>query len=553
MGSRFWVNNYDYSVPETIRYPKIPVQEFVNLAAAFQPHKAATDFYGSTISFREIRSQILRMANALVCQGVHKGDRIGIALPNCPQYIIAYYAILYAGGIVVNMNPLYTHDELLFMIKNTQMDYLFTFDSVLPTMRGLAKELRLGLIVTRVTDFIDGFGVSNGRDMGLEADWLHFSEMLEGCREQSVPDVPVVCNDPAVIQFTGGTTGIPKGAVLTHANIVAATLQVVVWGNSTAVAYLPVDKGTILSIIPFFHVYGNITCLNNGFFTCSTQMLLPRFDMSELFAVIARCEYISYFPSVPTMITAIVNHPQIQELNLASKIGLFNSGGAPMPTELIRKVKDMGMYFNEGWGMSETASMGIANPVMRGKPGSIGVPCPDNDVRLVDIEDGVTDVKRGEPGEIVIKGPTVMKEYWNNPEETSRQLKEGWLCTGDIAQMDEDGYLTIVDRKKDMIIAGGFNIYPREVDEVLYQHPKVEEAVTVGVPDDYRGETVKVFIVLKQGQQATADEIIAFCKEKLVAYKVPKLIEFRESIPKSAVGKILRKILRDEEIAGKKK
>lgn len=224
-----------------------------------------------------------------------------------------------------------------------------------------------------------------------------------------------------------------------------------------------------------------------------------------------------------------------------------------MPVELIQKVKDVGIFFTEGWGMSETSSVGISNPVLVNKVGAIGVPVIGTDVRLVDIEEGKTDVKQGEPGEIIIKGPTVMKGYWNNPEETANQLKDGWLYTGDIGQMDEDGYIYIVDRKKDLIIAGGFNIYPREVDEVLYQHPKVAEGVTVGIPDPYRGETVKVYIVLKPGQTATEQEIIDFCKTKLAPYKVPKLVEFREALPKSAVGKILRKILRDEELAKAKK
>lgn len=551
MESRFWTKNYDYSVPETIRYPRVPVYEFVNLAAAFHPNKVATDFYGSLITFREMRRRILRLANALIREGVRKGDRVGIALPNCPQYVMAYYAILYAGGIVVNMNPLYTHDELEFMIKNTQIDFLFTFDMVLPTMGALAGESKIKLIVTRVTDFIDGFGVSTAKDLGLDAHWHHFSELLDSCQDEGLPDIPVDTEDAAVIQFTGGTTGLPKGAVLTHANLVAASMHVCLWGQSTVSMHISPEKGAFMAIIPYFHVYGNTTCLNAGFFSASTQVMLPRFEMNELLAALARYEQISFFPAVPTLITALVNHPEVHELDLASKIGLINSGGAPMPTELIKKVKNLGIFFSEGWGMSETGAMGITNPVMRGKAGSIGVPCPDNDIRLVDLEDGVNDVQPGEPGEILIKGPTVMKGYWNDSEETNKQLKDGWLATGDIAQMDEDGYVTIVDRKKDMIIAGGFNIYPREVDEALYQHPKIEEAVTVGIPDAYRGETVKVFIVLKPGQTATADEIIAFCKEKLVAYKVPKLVEFRESLPKSAVGKILRKILRDEELKKK--
>ena len=288
--------------------------------------------------------------------------------------------------------------------------------------------------------------------------------------------------------------------------------------------------------------------MNWAFLSMATQIQLPRFDMDEVIGTFARLEQITFFPTVPTMISAIINHPKAHEMNLPEKIRYFNSGGAPMPVELIQKVKDMGIFFSEGWGMSETTSMGISNPALAHKTGSIGVPTIDNDVRLVDLENGIEDVKPGEPGEIIIKGPTVMKGYWNNPKETNLQLKDGWLRTGDVGQMDEDGYITIVDRKKDMIITGGFNVYPREVDEVLYQHPKVADGVTVGIPDPYRGETIKAFIVLKPGQTATEAEIIKFCKEKLAPYKVPKLVEFRNSIPKSAVGKILRKILRDEEM-----
>lgn len=551
MESRFWTKNYDYSVPTTIRYAQNPIQEFVHLAAAFHPQKAATDFYGSIITFREMRTNILRMANALVRQGVRKGDRIGIALLNCPQYIIAYYAVLSAGAIVVNMNPLYTHDELEIMINDTKLGYLFTFDMVLPTMGQLAKEAKFKLIVTRVSDFIDASGVSTAKDLALEPNWLHFSELLEGYQDASIPDVNVSSEDAAIIQFTGGTTGVPKGAVLTHKNIVAATMQTYMWSKSTSGTYVVPGKGAIISVIPYFHIYGNINGMNIAFLSAWTQIQLSRFDMKELLAAIAKYEEITFFPAVPTMITAILNHPQAQEL--ASKIRMINSGGASLPVELVKRMKNLGIFFTEGWGMTETAAMGIANPIMRLKTGTIGVALPDYDVRLVDLEEGARDVKHGEPGEIIIKGPSVMKEYWNNPEETHKQLKEGWLSTGDIGQMDDDGYIAIVDRKKDLIIAGGFNIYPKEVDEVLYQHPKVAEAVTVGIPDDYRGETVKVFIVLREGQKATEDEIIAFCKEKLVAYKVPKFVEFRKEIPKSAVGKILRKILRDEEIAKVKK
>jgi long-chain acyl-CoA synthetase len=263
---------------------------------------------------------------------------------------------------------------------------------------------------------------------------------------------------------------------------------------------------------------------------------------------------VTYFPAVPTMVSAIMNHPRAREIQLGKIIGFMNVGAAPCPVELMEQVKNAGIFLTEGWAMSETSCTGIGNPIMGVKKvGSIGVPLLDTDVKLVDLQEGKTEVPRGEPGEILIKGPQIMKEYWNNPIETANQLKDGWLSTGDIAVMDEDGYFFIVDRKKDMIIAGGFNVYPREIDETLHQHPKVALAVSVGVPDAYRGETVKAFIVLKEGQQSTPEEIIAFCKVRMAPYKVPRLIEFRDSLPQSAVGKILRKTLREEELAKTRK
>jgi long-chain acyl-CoA synthetase len=305
--------------------------------------------------------------------------------------------------------------------------------------------------------------------------------------------------------------------------------------------------------LPYFHVYGNIVVLNWGMFSCATQIQIPRFNIDEVMNLLGNFKEITFFPAVPTMINAVINHPKAAELDLAKRVGLLNSGAAPMPVEMIEQCRDMGIFFSEGYGLSESTSLGITNPVLGlKKVGSIGIPIIDNDVRLVDLQDGETDVPQGQPGEIIMKGPLIMQGYWNNPQETAGQLKDGWLYTGDIAIQDEDGYFFIVDRKKDMIIAGGFNIYPREIDEVLFQHPKVQEAVSVGIADKYRGETVKAFIVLKPGEKATEEEIISFCKEKLAAYKVPKLVEFRDALPKSAIGKILRKVLRAEEEAKKK-
>ena len=554
METKPWHRHYDYNVPTTIRYPRIAAQAFFELAAGTFPDKPATNFYGTELTFWQLREQMLRMANALGRLGVKKGDRVGVHLPTCPQFVISYLATLSLGAIVVNLNPLASASELKFIMETTGMETIITFDMVLPGVRLIVKELQIKrVVVTRVTDAIAGFGVSTAKELDLEEGWSHFSELIAGTPETRLPRIPFSPGDPALIQFTGGTTGTPKGALLTHANIIAATLQASQWGNPT-ISIVPPEQRNVLSVLPYFHVYGSIVCMSWAFFSCATQILVPRFEIDELLGIIGNFGKITFFPAVPTLITAIINHPKAARLNLDRRLGLLNSGAAPMPVELIERIRDMGISFSEGYGLSESTSLGMANPVLgMKKVGSIGIPFPDNDVRLMDVESGTREVRPGEPGEIVMKGPLIMQGYWNNPAETAGQLRDGWLYTGDIAQADEDGYLFIVDRKKDMIIAGGFNIYPREIDEVLYQCPKVCEAVSLGIPDDYRGETVKAFVVLKPGETATEGEIIDFCKQKLTKYKVPTIVEFRDSLPKSAVGKILRKILRQEEMEKLKK
>jgi long-chain acyl-CoA synthetase len=554
MESRPWQRHYDYNVPTTIRYPRIPAHELINLPAGSFPNKPATNFFGTEITFYELRAQILRMANALGAMGVKKGDRVGVHLPTSPQYIVAYYAALSVGAIVVNLNPMYTVDELKALTSNTGVSTLFTFDMVLPNVRPVCQEVDIArVIVTRITDYVDGLGQSTPQELELEEGWHHFSQLLENTPGTKLPRVAVVPEDPALIQFTGGTTGLPKGAVLTHANVVAATLQCTLWGSAT-MGLTPPEQRKVLAVLPYFHVYGTIVVMSWAMFNCATQILVPRFELDELMGILGNFEQITFFPSVPTMINAVLNHPKAEELQLDKKLGMLNSGAAPMPMELIDQARDMGIYFSEGWGMSETTSLGIANPILGlKKVGGIGIPFPDTDVKLVDVEEGKQEVPKGEPGEIIIKSPLIMKEYWNNPEETAGQIKDGWLHTGDIAIQDEDDYFAIVDRKKDMIIAGGFNIYPREIDEVLFQHPKIADAVSVGIADEYRGETVKAYVVVKEGQSVSEAEIIDFCKEKLAAYKAPKLVEFRSELPKSAVGKILRKVLREEEAAKSKK
>jgi long-chain acyl-CoA synthetase len=549
-----WHQHYDYNVPTTIRYPRLAVQDLLQLPANAFPDKPALDFFGTQITFWELRTQVLRLANAMGALGISKGDRVGLHLPNCPQYPIAYYAALSLGAIVVNLNPMYTTEELIALTHNTGISTLVTFDMVLPAIHDLCRTVHIPkVIVTKVTDYVEGMGPKTAEGLDLEEGWHYFSHLIDNCTNTRRVKVQVNPDDPALIQFTGGTTGIPKGAILTHGNVLAATLQCSLWGTPT-MSLTPPEKRVFLAVLPFFHVYGNVVVMNNALLNCATQVLVPRFQIDELLDLMARFEKITFFPTVPTLITALINHPRATELQLDRKIGFLNSGAAPMPVELIEQIKDMGIYFSEGWGMSETTSLGCSNPVLGlKKTGSIGIPFPDTEIRLVDLEEGKEDVPQGQPGEMIIRSPLVMKGYWENPEETAGQLKNGWLYTGDIAVRDEDGYLFIVDRKKDMIIAGGFNIYPREIDEVLFQHPKIQDAVSVGISDKYRGETVKAFVVLKPEQKASEEEVIAFCREKLAAYKVPKMVEFRETLPKSAVGKVLRKILRDEEEARNKK
>jgi len=551
MNYRPWHDHYDYCVPPTARYPRLAVHELLQVPANAYPEKEALIFEGKAITFWQLREHVLRMGNALGTIGIKKGDRVGIHLPTCPQYAIAYFAVLSLGAIVVNLNPLYRVDELAGTINNTEPVALFTIDTSLPTIRTLLQHTEIPLIiVTRLEDFSGHAEKQPFKALDLDEGWLNFSTLLETTSHKGLPRVNITPDDPALIQFTGGTTGIPKGAVLTHANMIAATLQFYLWLGPIFQMFSAERRSTLL-VLPLFHIYGNLM-FTGSIFACSTQIMMPRFQIDEVMETMAGFREITNFPAVPTMITAILNHPRTEELTLGKKLGLLGSGGAPLPVSLIEQIMDLGIFYQEGAGMTETAAMGHLLPVLgMKKPGSIGLPAPDMDVRLVDLVDGLQDVRQGEPGEIIFKGPNVTKGYWKNPEETAGQIRNGWLYTGDIAVRDEDGYAFIVDRKKDMIIAGGFNIYPREIDEVLYRHPKVKAAVAVGIPDEYRGETVKVFVVPKDGEILTEEELKNYCKEKLVAYKVPRYFEFRNELPQSAAGKVLRKVLKDEELAKK--
>jgi long-chain acyl-CoA synthetase len=513
MDHRSWHRHYDPGVPTSIRYPHIIVPDIVQIPAKTHPDKPAIFFEGREITFWELRVQILRFANALMALEIQKGDRVGLHLPTCPQYIISYYALLSLGAIVVNLNPLYTVEELQGTAHTTSMSALVTSDMSLDTARVLAKTADIKKVVfARLSDYSGQAAKKRNAYAESEEGWHSFTQILENCTNTRKPRVNVSPDDVAVIQFTGGTTGIPKGAMLTHKNIIAATVQLAAWTSPLLQLVPPGGRRTVLTHLPLYHVYGNLL-VNWSIYSCTKQILIARFQIDELIDLIKTQEQIFSFPTVATVISALLSHPRLGELDLGKRVISINSGGGPTALHLMEQLDDMGIYTRQGWGMSETVAMGTNTPVFGIKKiNSIGIPYPDNDVKLVDLENGVDDVPRGEPGEIIIKGPTVMKGYWNNPEGTAEQLKDGWLYTGDIAVQDEDDFLFIIDRKKDMVISGGFNVYPREVDEVLFQHPKIEFGIAVGVPDEYRGETLNSFIVLKKDQSATDKEIIYFFK-----------------------------------------
>jgi long-chain acyl-CoA synthetase len=544
-----WFRHYDYYVPSTIRYPKISAHFMLDLAAAKYKDAQATDFYGASLTYRDLKAHVNKLAYALTEFGIRKGDRVGLMLPNCPQIIIAYYAALKIGAIVVNVNPLYTERELEHQVNDSGTETMFCLNMHIDRVRKVKETTSLKrIIVSRISDYM----IPEVRDAAGPYDLLSyefgFLDLLKSAGDKLPPVVEININEPAVLQYTGGTTGLSKGATLSHMNIVANTVQTALWAKDI----MPHDQQVYLIVIPIFHSYGMTCGMNTGIFNGAKMILIPRFDIDDLLNSFQTHD-VTYFPGVPTLFTAILNNPRTAEVGL-HRVALFNSGSAPLPIETINGISALGISMTEGYGLSEASPVTHSTPILGvRKPGSIGIPFPDTDSKIVDPDDWKKELPVGQEGELIIKGPQVMLGYWNKPAETANQLRDGWLLTGDIARMDEDGYFYIVDRKKDLIIAGGYNIYPREVDEVLYAHPKVLEAATIGVPHEYRGETVKAFIVLRPGETATTEEITEFCKKNLAAYKIPKVIEFRSELPKTAVGKILRKELRAEELSKTKK
>ncbi len=556
-----WTKSYEEGVPKSIAYPAWTLPELLDATARDYPDRKALTFFAdpklppSRTSYREFRDATLRFATALDQLGVRKGDRVAIMLPNCPQFAVAFFGLLRLGAIAVNTNPLYVAREMMEQFNDSGAETVVLLSTFFPRLREIRESTKLKRVI--LVDIAETLGFpwkaivhlvqrKHGEyvDVRPESDIFRLPRLIEK-HPPSPPRVEIRRDDVALLQYTGGTTGTPKGAMLTHGNLVANTLQLAAW-----FARAERGKEVVMAAIPFFHVYGMTVCLIFGVHVGAEIVMVPRPRPVDVVMKAIQKTRASIFPGVPTLYTAINHHPQVKKYALGS-IRLCLSGAAPLPLEVADTFERItGGKLVEGFGMTECSPVAIANPLF-GTPrraGSIGLPVPDTDARIVDLETGET-LGPGREGELAIKGPQVMPGYWNRPEETAATIRDGWLHTGDVAKMDADGFFYIVDRKKDMIAASGFKILPREVEEVLFQHPKVLEAVVAGVPDPYRGETVKAYVVPKAGESPTAEELIAFCKLHLAGFKVPKQVEFRTELPKSMVGKVLRRVLVEEEKA----
>jgi long-chain acyl-CoA synthetase len=558
MKDRPWFKHYDRGVPQTIDYPKVPLFRFLEESARKYPDRACTIFKGAVISFKEMNEITDRMAAALVGMGVKKGDRVGIFMPNTPQFIMAYFAILKAGAVVVATNPLYTPPEITHQANDAGIEIMFVMTNFYKTIKAAQPDTKIKkLIVTNLKEALPpvlrvlftlamekkgGFRIEGG--LGEDDVWM--KDLIAKYQPSQLPKLDIGSEDVALLQYSGGTTGISKGAVALHRNLVANTLQIRSW-------FVTMEEGkeVLLMAIPLFHVYGMVAGMLHAIEMGASMVMVPNArDIPDLLENIKKYKPTT-FPGVPTLYNAINNHPEVK----AGKVSLRSikaciSGSAPLLRETKETFESLsGGKLFEGYGLSEAPTATHCNPLLgENRTGSIGLPFPDVDAKIIDLDDGKTEVPIGEIGELVISSPNVMKGYHNMPTETAnalRKLKDGqiWLFTGDIARTDEDGYFYIVDRKKELIKPGGYQVWPREVEEAIAANPKVLEVGVAGIPDPYRGETVKAWIVLKPGESMSEEEVKEWCKDKLAKYKIPTHIEFRKELPKTTVGKVLRREL----------
>ncbi|HET7628260.1 MAG TPA: AMP-binding protein [Bacillales bacterium] len=550
-----WLKLYPEEIPARLDYEERPLFHFLQQAAIKHPDKTAVDFLGKELSYAELYESAVKVAHFFHSLGIQKGERVSVMLPNCPQGVISYYGVLLAGGIVVQTNPLYTERELHHQLADSEARFIICLDLVYPKVLKVMSSLKLEhVIVTGIQDFLPFpknvlyplVQRKQKKSLLVDVNYRHpFVHSFPSILEHTEAIQPEIDVDPkedlALLQYTGGTTGPAKGVMLTHYNLVANTMQCRAWMYK-----MKYGEERVLGILPFFHVYGMTTVMNLSVMYAAEMIILPRFDVKQTLKTIEK-KHPTLFPGAPTMYIGLLHHPDIEKYDLSS-INACISGSAPLPAEVQKQFQEKtNGRLVEGYGLSEASPVTHANLIWNDrKTGSIGLPFPDTDAACLSLETGeIAGVN--EVGELMVKGPQVMKGYWRRPDETAAVFKDEWLLTGDVGYMDEDGYFYIIDRKKDMIIAGGFNIYPREVEEVLYEHEAVQEVVVVGVPDAYRGETVKAYVVLKKGKTCGEKELDDHCRQSLAAFKVPHLYEFRDELPKTTVGKILRRTLLEEE------
>ena len=558
MEERIWHQFYDDGVPASIDFQDLSVPRFLERSAAEYGDAIALIFMNCRLTYRQLKEEVDSFATAMAALGVGKDTKVAIQLPNLPQTVIAYYATLSLGAQAVMTNPLYVEREIEHQWNDAGCSLAvvadFLFESRIKAIRGALPVKNY--IIASIPEYLR-FPLNLLAPLKLKrADpplmakvqpgaGIHFMRKLIRATPPNPPKVEIAMDDIAVLQYTGGTTGVSKGAMLTHRNLSSNVQQVSAW-------FADARRGeeVFLAALPYFHVFGMTISMNYPVYVAAAMVLMPNpRDISQMVKTIAK-HRVTLFPAVPAMFNAINNFPRVDNIDLTSVKSCF-SGSAPLPVDVCEKFENMtGATIVEGFGLTETSPVSNVNPLKgKRKPGSVGIPVPETDVRNVDLEDGTTGMPTGSEGELIIKGPQVMKGYWKRPDATKDMIMDGWLYTGDIAVADEDGYFFIVGRKKDMIVASGYNVYPDEVDGVLMAHPAVLEAATIGVPDERRGETVKSFVVLAEGRTATAEELIAYCGKELAAYKVPRRIEFRDELPKSTVLKILRRELREQELA----
>ncbi|SIQ16584.1 long-chain acyl-CoA synthetase [Peribacillus simplex] len=554
MSNKPWQAIYPEQIPAVLSYEDKPLYSFLKESADEYPDKVSIHFQGKELTFREVHESALKFAAYLKSIGLQKGERVAVMLPNCPQGVISFFGILMAGGVVVQTNPTYTERELEYQMKDSGAKIILAMDILFPRVAAVASRTDIEhIIVTAIKEYLPFpknliYPFIQKKQYGIVINVEHegnhhlFSEIMKRKMTEEVT-VPIdVDNDLALLQYTGGTTGFPKGVMLTHKNLLANTKMCNAWLYKNKRG-----EERILAILPFFHVYGMTTVLVLSVMEGNTMIIMPKFDVEATLKTIQK-QKPTMFPGAPTIYIGLLNHPDIAKYDLSS-IDACISGSASLPVEVQEQFEKItGGKLVEGYGLSETSPVTHANFIWdqpRVK-GSIGLPWPDTDSVILSLET-FEELPPNEIGEIAIKGPQVMQGYWNRPDETENTFKNGWLLTGDLGYMDEQGFFYVVERKKDTIIAGGFNIYPREVEEVLYEHEAIQEVVVAGIPDPYRGETVKAYVVLKKNARATEEELNEFARKNLASYKVPRSYEFRDELPKTTIGKILRRVLIEEE------